>query len=142
MVEYLRPDEVLLFAPTLTLEKAEAMIRSVRARAVSIARCLNGDLTPDQVETVRAILLDAVVRWADAGSAAVTQQTSGPFTQTVDTRTDRRGAFIQSELDDLRGICDEVRGMSSGAFSIHVGGVRSLRPALDDAVLRDRGWLV
>ena len=142
MVEYLRPDEVLLFAPGLTLDKAAAMIRSVRARAVSIAPCLNGDLTPDQVETVRAILLDAVVRWADAGSGAVTHQAAGPFTQTVDARVDRRGAFIKSELDDLRGICDEVRGMSSGAFSIYVGGGRVSRPSLDDAALRDRGWLV
>ena len=150
-VEFVTPADVAVFVPGIGDEKAAAMIRSITARAVAIAPCIAGDgLSPDQAETVRAIILDAVTRWAEAGSGAVTAQTAGPFQQTVDNRTDRRGAFLQSEFNDLQGVCAAIDGARDGAFSIMLGGARIPAHAAGVARAREavsyrdavaRGWV-
>lgn len=151
-VEFVTPADVAVFAPGIGDEKAAAMIRSITARAVAIAPCIAGDgLSPDQAETVRAIILDAVTRWAETGSGEVTTQTAGPFTQRVEPRSDRRGAFLQSEFNDLQGVCAAIDGARDGAFSIMLGGGRLAAHAGEVARAREavsyrdavaRGWVV
>lgn len=122
---FVTAQDVALLNPGVTVDKANAMIRAVTARAVGIAPCLAGEsLSEAQVETVRAIILDAVSRWGEAGSGAARTLVSGPFTYGADTRQDRRGAFLKSEFDDLQRICSDIAGASTEAFTISLGGPR------------------
>ena len=147
MAAFITPTDVAVFLPWVETARVEAMIRVVSARATALAPCIAGPLTPAQTETVRAILLDAVVRWGEAGSGAVRTQTAGPFSQTVDTTQDRRGVFLASEFADLRGT---LAGAAREAFSIIPGGARPVgvsteygreRDALDLRRARMRGWV-
>lgn len=109
-------------APFATIEpaKADAMVASAVAMAATVAPCVVGDdfTDPNKLEAVKSILRDAVLRWNDAGSGAAQTQTAGPFSQTLDTRQQRRGMFWPSEIEQLQGLC---RSGSSGAFSVDPG---------------------
>src|SRR5690606_31694047 len=59
---------------------------------------------------VKAVLRGAVLRWHDAGSGVLTQQGAGPFQQSTDTRTIRKGMFWPSEIADLRDLCSRFAG--------------------------------
>lgn len=98
--------------------KAMAMIDDATATAVLAAPCLaDDDLTPQQIAAVRAVLRGAILRWNDAGSGAVTQQSAGPFAQTLDTRTQRKSMFWPAEIEQLQNICKGTTD-DTGAFSI------------------------
>lgn len=106
-------DDLAPFAEIET-EKAEAMIADAIAAATLNAPCLadEASLTDQQKAAAKALLRAAVLRWNDAGTGAVTQQTAGPYQQSIDTR--RRNMFWPSEITDLQKIC----ASGGGAFSI------------------------
>lgn len=106
----------------IPVSKAEKMIRRAEAQARLVAPCLRTpeDLSEDDREAVTSILCDAILRWNDAGSGAVSQQTAGPFSQTMDTRQTRRSLFWPSEIDLLQKICSG--DSNDGAFSIDTLG--------------------
>lgn len=146
VAEFVTPADVAVFNPGLGQERAAARIRSLTARAVAMAPCLAGNaLTDDQRELVRSVILDAVLRWADTGSGALTQQSAGPFQVSTDSRPgERRGAFLRSEVDDLTRVCDDITGSADGAFSIHLGGARLPGGAprrVDWDTALTRGWV-
>lgn len=89
-------------------------ITDAEAMALLAAPCLSGDLDNRQTAAVRAVLRQALMRWKEVGSGAVTQQQVGPFGQSVDTSSVRRGMFWPSELDQLRAICNGTGGATSG----------------------------
>jgi hypothetical protein len=96
--------------------KAQAMIDDALAMAVRVAPCIT---TADFAypDAAKAIIRGAVLRWNEAGNGALSQVTSGPFSQTVDTRHQRRGMFWPSEITELAGLCED--STSSGkAFEI------------------------
>lgn len=98
--------------------KAEAMIADAEALAVQAAPCLAtpAELDDAQVAAVKAVLRGAVLRWNESGSSgAVTQQTAGPFSQTV-SQPQRRGMFWPSELEQLQEICGGSD--TSGIFAV------------------------
>ena len=111
---FLEPSDLAPFA-TIDATKAAAMIEDAEAMAVLAAPCITD---PEFVNTgaVKAILRTAILRWNDAGSGAVTQQTVGPYSQTIDTTNIRRGLFWPSEIDQLRNLC--VGGRSGKAFEV------------------------
>lgn len=87
--------------------KAAAMIEDVEASALVAAPGLNDPLKPltaDQTAAVKAVLRQAILRWNDAGSGALTQETMGPYSSTVDTRQRRFGGLLDSEMTQLRTI--------------------------------------
>ena len=92
-------------------------IEDAEAMALLAAPCLSGVLTVDQMGQVRAVLRQALMRWKEAGAGAATTVTSGPFAQTVDTRTVRKGMFWPSELEQLRAICGSGGSAKSGTSS-------------------------
>ena len=100
--------------------KAQAMIDTALARAARVAPCIRDEtLSDDNAEAAKGIVRDAILRWHDSGSGAVTQQTAGPFSQTVDTRAPRRGLFLPSEEEELRAICRDHNGEErAGAFNV------------------------
>lgn len=84
--------------------KAQAMIDDAIARAAMVAPCIMED-TFESAAAAKAIIRGAVLRWNDAGSGALQQETVGPFSQSIDTRQTRRGMFLPSEIDELKSLC-------------------------------------
>ena len=118
---FLAPDDLTAFAD-IDPAKAALMIEDAEAMAVLAAPCLSSsEFQSDEARmaAVRAILRGALIRWHDAGSGAVTQQSAGPFSQSLDTRQQRRGMFWPSEIAQLRDICAGFSGAdSTGAYTI------------------------
>lgn len=121
MGQFLLPVDLEPFA-TIDAAKAAAMIEDAEAMAVLTAPCLPSLLVPAEGETaaqaalrtaklgaLKAILRGAILRWDEAGTGAhsSTQETVGPFSQTLstDTRQQRRGMFWPSEIEQLQSLC-------------------------------------
>lgn len=94
--------------------KAAAMIADGEAMAKLVAPCIT-DAGFAHADAVKAILRGAILRWNDAGSGAVTSQSAGPYSQTVDTTRARKSLFWPSEIEQLQDICAPSGG---GAFSV------------------------
>lgn len=98
--------------------KAQAMIDDALAMAAMVAPCIM-ESTFAYPDAAKAIIRGAILRWNEAGTGATTQQTAGPFSQTV-TQAPRRSMFFPSEINDLTRLCAasrafEVNTMPTGA---------------------------
>lgn len=117
---FLTLDDLEPFA-CIEAEKAQAMIDDATAVALLAAPCLGstGDdaLSEGQLAGVKAVLRGAILRWNEAGAGALAMKVAGPFSETLDTRTQRRGMFWPSEIEQLQNIC-KGEG-DGGAFSIN-----------------------
>lgn len=72
--------------------------------------------TQDQIDEAKMVLVGAVSRWMESGTGAFQQQTTGPFSVSVDTRQKSAGYRLwPSEIEQLQDICG---GEGSDAFSI------------------------
>ena len=122
---FLTPADLEPFA-TIDEAKATEMIADAEAMAALAAPCITEpEFVADAAlfAAVKSILRGAVLRWNDAGSGAVTQQGAGPFQQTIDTRTPRRGMFWPSEITQLRDLCSRFSQVDNArAFSIRPSG--------------------
>ena len=94
------------------------MIDDAMALAARVAPCI---LTEEfeYAAAARAVLRGAILRWNDSGSGAVSQQSAGPFSQTLDTRQTRKSMFWPSEIQELQRLCQDA---TSGAWSIDTVG--------------------
>ena len=96
------------------------LLTGANAKAARVAPCLVDTVTPptaEQIAEAKLVLIGAITRWAQAGSGAVQQQSAGPFSVTVDTRTGSTGYNLwPSEIRQLQDICGG--GKESAAFSI------------------------
>lgn len=119
MAAILTVDDLAPFA-TIAEVKAQAMIEHVTAVAVRYAPCLKTTPDADVLAATRAILLEAVLRWNDAGSGAVQAQAAGPFSQSIDTRQERRGMFTPAEVTALQSLCGSSL---AGAYTVSLAGV-------------------
>lgn len=118
MAEFLYVYDLQAFKPDIDPAKAQQMIDDATALAILAAPCLDdpeNPLTSTQIGGVKAILRGAILRWEDAGSGAISQQTAGPFGQMIDTRNQRRSMFWPSEIVDLQRLCSAGSG---GAFQV------------------------
>lgn len=116
--------------------KAQEMIDDALAMAVLVAPCLAPDsgtvLSEMQSKTVKAILRRAIVRWNEVGTGVVSQQTSGPFSQTTDTtRSGSKSLFWPSEVNDLQAVCRAAGAAPDrgGAYAIDTAPGLSSRHA-------------
>ncbi|OFO13749.1 hypothetical protein HMPREF3088_05340 [Corynebacterium sp. HMSC22B11] len=111
-------DDILVFNPDLDPDQVEILIRDGLALARRAAPCIDQEdfLYPEAAE---AVIRSAILRWAESGSGAITQEssTAGPwsFQQTFDTRSARRSLFWPSEVTELQRLCQTS---GQGAFSI------------------------
>ena len=132
MGSFIYPADLAPFA-TIDSAKAEAMIDDAESQAILTAPCIADLNTAPEGETegalalrmaklaaVKSILRAALLRWNDAGSGAVTQETVGPFGHSIDTRQTRRGMFWPSEITDLQGICKDPN--TGKAFNVDTVG--------------------
>lgn len=110
-------DDLVPFVDDINTRKANAMIRMTIAMASSpwIAPCIVEDAFqyPDQA---KSILVDAILRWNDAGTGVITNHSAGSFQETIDTRTGRKRLFWPSEIKDLQRLCGVAR--TGRAFTI------------------------
>lgn len=112
----LSPGDLTPFA-TIDEAKAEAMIADATAMAELVAPCLgDSELSDKKVAAAKAILRAAILRWHDSGSGALSQQAAGPFSQTMDTRQQRRSLFWPDEIEKLQQIC-RADSTDGGAWS-------------------------
>ena len=107
------PADLAPFA-TIDAVKATAMIDDALARAALVAPCILSDDFA-HAGAAKAIIRGAILRWNDSGSGAYTTEQTGPFAVTMDTRVERKGMFLLSELDELKALCP---GGTSKAFAI------------------------
>lgn len=113
---YITLEDLAPFA-TIDEAKAAAMIADAEAKATLAAPGLAdpSSLSDAQRGQVRAILRDAILRWNDRGSGALTQTSIGQVSVSADTRIVSRNLFTAAELDLLRSITGGNRGR---AFSL------------------------
>jgi hypothetical protein len=111
----LTPADLVPFAE-ISEAKAQAMIDDALAYAALVAPCILDD-DFEYAAAAKAILRGAVLRWNEAGTGALQQQTAGPFGETYDTRQARRGMFWPSEIEALQQLCIDGNP-SGGAFEI------------------------
>jgi hypothetical protein len=109
--------DLLPFSPSIDSVKAQAMIDDALALAARVAPCIN-DADFAYPDAAKAIIRGAILRWDEAGTGAMQQQTAGPFGQTIDTRQQRRGMFWPSELNDLTALCSA----SSTSYTTSMAG--------------------
>lgn len=102
--------------------KAQAMIDDALAMAALDAPCITSE-TFEHADAAKAIIRAAILRWNDAGSGAFTQQQTGPFGATIDTRVRRDSMYTNGELDALKRLC---AGDASGPFDIDTIGLGSV----------------
>lgn len=119
--------------------KAEAMIADAEAMATLAAPCITDPTFADDPTlqgALVAVLRGAILRWHDAGSGAITQQGAGPFQQTVDTRTTRKGMFWPSEIAQLRDLCARFGELDDDkAFMVDMTGIPVTTNPLAGAVI-------
>jgi hypothetical protein len=111
----LAPVDLTPFADIPTT-KAQAMIDDALALAARVAPCILEDAF-EYDQAARAILRGAILRWHEAGTGAMQQQTAGPFGMQVDTRQQRRGMFWPSEISQLQELCRDG-DLQGQAFTI------------------------
>jgi hypothetical protein len=114
MVDLITPDDLAPFAD-IEADKAAAMIADAVAAATLYAPCITSPeflADPVKVAQAKAVLRGAILRWEEAGTGAVTQQSAGPFAQSIDTRTARRQMYYPTEVEQLRDLC---AGATTGA---------------------------
>lgn len=120
MAAIIIPDDLAPFA-TIPEAKAQAMINDALAMAARVAPCINDADFPYR-DAAKAILRQAILRWNDSGTGALTQrqQTSGPFSvgESYDTRQTRRAMFWPSEISELASLCADAT--SGKAFEIDI----------------------
>lgn len=118
---FLTPADLAPFA-TIDAAKATEMIADAEAMAALAAPCITDlefQADPSRIAAIKAVLRAALLRWHESGSGAVTQQTAGPFGQTIDTRQTRRGMFWPSEIAQLRDMCAAFTNSTAGnAFEL------------------------
>jgi hypothetical protein len=107
-------------------DKANVMIADALALAARVAPCIT-ETAFEFEDAARAILRGAILRWHEAGSGALSQQTitTGPFSQgqTFDTRQQRRSMFWPSEIAALQELCSD--SSVGGAYGIDTLPVRT-----------------
>lgn len=112
------PDDLAPFAE-IPEAKALAMIADAMALAARVAPCIT-DADFAYPDAAKAVLRRAVLRWNEAGTGALTQETLGSdysySTDTRDQRGSRSGLFWPSEIEALQDLCKGED--TSGAFSI------------------------
>lgn len=114
MTVILTPDDLAPFAD-IPPAKAAAMIEDATATALRIAPCLADAADAAVLGMAKAVLRAAVLRWNEAGTGEVTQQTSGPFTTAFVQQT-RKSLFWPSEIEQLQDLCRDAG--ASDAFAI------------------------
>lgn len=120
MVAFLEPIDLVPFRDDLDEVKALAMIEDATALALLAAPCLAD--YDDTTGALKAILRGAILRWADSGTGAFTQQSAGPFAASYDTRQTRKSMFWPSEISQLQGLCATTNGGAAFTIDTAPGG--------------------
>lgn len=120
MGQYLQPEDVFPFVE-VDLARLVILIEDAEVFATMVVPTLTepSSISADQRRQVKTILRRAVIREADAGTGSKVQESAGPYSYTVDTRSLRGASFLtEDEEETLRTICGV--GRSNQVFSVDV----------------------
>lgn len=109
---------------TGSAELLQDFVDGANAKASRVAPCLDSTdpvPTDGQLAEAKLVLLGAIKRWGEAGSGALSQQVTGPFQVSVDTRQRVGYNLWPSEISALQDICKNGADSSQAAFSITPG---------------------
>ncbi|MFF5793684.1 hypothetical protein ACFY5D_16685 [Paeniglutamicibacter sp. NPDC012692] len=115
-------EDLQAFDPDISEAKAAIMVKDAIARAKQLAPFLaSDDLDQPSADAASGVIRRAVLRWNDAGTGAITQesQSAGNFSQSksIDNRETSKVLFFPSEVDELRAL-GPVKPRKGKAFSI------------------------
>jgi len=109
-------NDLIPLRPNLDSTVAEIMVTDAIALAAQAAPCiLDDDISDQAAAAAKAIIRGAILRWADAGSGAVTQLVAGPQQITFASEP-KRNLFWPSEINQLSALCSN--GVGGKAFTI------------------------
>lgn len=100
-------------------ELVDTWVAGANATAARVAPCLVDTATPptaDQLAEAKLVLIGMVQRWSQAGSGALSQESAGTFSQSIDTRSRTGFNPWPSEIQRLQEVCSA--GKPTGAFSV------------------------
>jgi hypothetical protein len=100
------PADLATFNPTANIPdaKAQLLIDGAIGQAMLVAPCIaEADFAHE--DAAKLLLIQAILRWHEAGTGAAVQLQAGPYGQSLDTRVPRRAVFWPSEIRDLRAMC-------------------------------------
>lgn len=108
---------------TIDEVKAVEMIADAEATAIAVAPCLvdedgavSATLTSNETAVVKSVLRSALLRWNQSGAGGVIQEGLGPFSHTIDNRSNKYGRFWPSEIEQLQTVCS--KSQVGGVFSL------------------------
>lgn len=107
-------DDLIPFRPNLDEAQAEIMIVDALALAAQAAPCILDDDFAYE-DAAKAVIRNAILRWADAGTGTVTQLVAGPQ-QVTFTPEARRNLFWPSEINQLAALCQS--GVGRRAYTV------------------------
>jgi len=90
--------------PGIDEDKAQALIEDVLSLARVRVPGITGTLTLDQSDAIKAILREQVLHRHAHGDGNIQQQSAGPFSMTVDSRSTRAPILSDFAINQLRGI--------------------------------------
>lgn len=107
-------DDLIPFRPNLDPVQADIMVADALALAAQAAPCiLDADFAYE--DAAKAIIRNAILRWADVGTGTVTQLVAGPQ-QITFTPEGRRNLFWPSEIAQLAALC--AAGVGRQAYTV------------------------
>lgn len=122
MAEIITPEDLALALPDEAPERLAEVIEDALAFARIYAPCIDSVTDPKKVAALRAVLRQAIVYNIEAGSGAVTQETAGSFSRSIDTTQPRSSTFFSpSQQDALRQLCAAPGIALTGAYSVRLG---------------------
>lgn len=130
--------DLLPFAPTITLEQADSLVTGTLARAAVYAPCLtSAGFTATQAAS--DLLRDVVLRrYRDMGGR-LTQSTIGSVSLQYDAKT-VDGVFTSSEVGELQQMCRNSGGVTVPS-ALPQYSMPDCAPAWPDPVERPAWWI-
>ncbi|DAZ90147.1 Uncharacterised protein [Mycobacteroides abscessus subsp. bolletii] len=109
-------DEIQAHLPGAPDEVVDRLIAGTIARAALFAPCItSAEFPTEKAAAAKDILIDAIVRAAEAGSGVQSNIMAGPYQVSSDTSKPRRRRFETDEIRELKALCGIKSG---GAFTI------------------------
>jgi len=107
--------DIRALEPNVDENKAQALIEDVLSLARVKVPGLTGTLSLDQQDAIKGILREQVLRRYSSGDGDIQQQSAGPFSMTVDSRSTRTPILSKFAMNRLR----DVLGTNTGtAFEV------------------------
>lgn len=122
---FIEPNDLALALPDEDPARLAEVIEDAVALARVYAPCIDAaafQANDKRMATLKAILRAAVVYHVESGNGAVTQESAGPFSQTIDTSVRRSSTFFSpAQQEALRALCNNGTVALGSVYSLPLG---------------------